>query len=50
VDVTFEPGGVATTSTLLGTTGQFLFLYDPLTERVDIHPFENVHAISFQAN
>jgi hypothetical protein len=50
VDVTFEPGGVATTSTLLGTTGQFLFLYDPLTERVDIHPFENVHGISFQAN
>jgi len=50
VDVTFEPGGAATSATLLGTTGQFLFLYDPLTERVDIHPFENVHAISFQAN
>ena len=50
VDVTFEAGGAATTATLLGTTGQFLFLYDPLTERVDIHPFENVHAISFQAN
>ena len=47
VDVTFEPGGEPTTATLLGTTGQFLFLYDPMTKRVDIHPFENVHAVSF---
>ena len=48
VDVTFEAGGEPRTATLLGTTGQFLFLYDPLTRRVDIHPFENVHAISLQ--
>jgi hypothetical protein len=50
VDVTFEAGGDARTATLLGTTGQFLFLYDSMTERVDIHPFENVHAISFQSD
>jgi signal transduction histidine kinase len=50
VDVTFEEGGEPRTATLLGTTGQFVFLYDPLTERVDIHPFENVHAISFQSD
>ena len=50
VDVTFEQGGTTTTATLLGTTGQFLFLYDPMTRRVDVHPFENVHAISFQSD
>lgn len=50
VDVTFEDGGDARSRTLLGTTGQFLFLYDPMTRRVDIHPFENVHAISFQSD
>lgn len=49
VEVTFEAGGAVTTTTLLGTTGQFLFLYDPMTERVDVHPLENVHAISFQS-
>ena len=49
VDVTFTEGGSVTAATLLGTTGQFLFLYDPATERVDIHPFESVHAISLQS-
>jgi hypothetical protein len=49
VDVIFEDGGPVKTGTLLGTTGQFLFLYDPDTERVDIHPFEGIHSISFQA-
>ena len=48
VEVSFEAGGEARAATLLGTTGQFLFLYDPMTQRVDIHPFENVQAISFQ--
>ncbi len=50
IDVTFEEGGTTKTATLLGTTGQFLFLYDPMTRRVDVHPFENVHAISFQSD
>jgi hypothetical protein len=50
VDVVFEEGGPVRTGTMLGTTGQFLFLYDPLTERVDIHPFESVYSISFQAD
>jgi len=31
----------------LGTTGQFVFLFDEDAERVDIHPFENIHSISF---
>ena len=49
VDVIFEEGGVAKTATLLGTTSLFVFLYDPATERVDIHPFEAIHSISFQS-
>lgn len=34
---------------LLGTTGQFLFLYDASTRQVTIHPHENVRSISFKA-
>jgi uncharacterized membrane protein len=49
VDVMFSDSGAATTSLLLGTTGQFIFLYDDSTGRVDIHPFENIHSISFRA-
>ena len=50
VDVTFAEGEEVRTSVLLGTTGQFVFLYEPLTERVDIHPLESIHSISFQAD
>lgn len=46
VDVMFADSGAATTALLLGTTGQFIFLYDEAAERVDIHPFENIHSIS----
>jgi hypothetical protein len=42
--------GQVRSATLLGTTGQFVFLYDTLTERVDIHPIENIESISFQAD
>ena len=49
VDVIFEQGGAARTATLLGTTSLFVFLYDPATGRVDIHPPEAIHAISMQA-
>lgn len=49
VDVLFADSGAATTALLLGTTGQFVFLYDDTTERVDIHPIENIHSISFRA-
>ena len=49
VDVMFADSGAATTALLLGTTGQFVFLYDDDTERVDIHPIENIHSISFRA-
>jgi hypothetical protein len=49
VDVIFADRGAATTAILLGTTGQFVFLFDDMTERVDIHPIENIHSISFYA-
>lgn len=50
VDVTFADDAKELTSTLLGTTGQFVFLYDEEIERVHIHPLEAIHAISFQAD
>ena len=50
VDVTFDDGGAAKTSALLGTTGQFVFLYDVGGNRVVIHPIESIHSISFQAD
>lgn len=50
VDVTFADGGASKTSALLGTTGQFVLLYDADAERVDIHPIESIHSISFQAH
>lgn len=46
VEVTYAVGGEARSAVLLGTTGQFLFLFEPLTGRVDVHPFEAVHSIS----
>ena len=46
VEVTYAAGGEPRSAVLLGTTGQFLFLFDPLTGRVDVHPFEAVHSIS----
>jgi uncharacterized membrane protein len=49
VDVMFAESGAVTTAILLGTTGQFVFLFDDRTERVDIHPIENIHSISFHA-
>ncbi|HKJ17278.1 MAG TPA: hypothetical protein VJ984_08015 [Xanthomonadales bacterium] len=33
---------------LLGTTGQFIFLYDPETKVVDIHPNENIQTITIR--
>lgn len=46
VDVLFADSGAATSAVLLGTTGQFAFLFDEDAGRVDVHPFENVHSIS----
>lgn len=48
VDVIFADGDPAQASILLGTTGQFVFLFDTDAERVDIHPIESIHSISFQ--
>ncbi len=50
VDVTYADGDAATSRTLLGTTGQWVFLYDNLTERVEIHPLESIDSIAFQAD
>jgi hypothetical protein len=45
VEVTLADGSAARTATLLGTTGQFLFLFDAPTGRVNIHPHESVLSI-----
>lgn len=50
VDVTFMESSAEQTSTLLGTTGQFVFLYDVEIERVHIHPLEAISSIAFQAD
>jgi len=39
----------AKTALLLGTTGQFLFLFDTRTREVTVHLHENIHSISFSA-
>ena len=50
VDVTYADGDTATSRMLLGTTGQWVFLYDNLTERVEVHPLESIDSIAFQAD
>ncbi len=50
VEVTLAEDEDVRAMTLLGTTGQFVFLYDADTERVDIHPIEGIQSISFQAD
>lgn len=46
VKVMLADGIVPRNAMLLGTTGQFIFLYDAETGAVDIHPNENVQTIS----
>jgi hypothetical protein len=46
VDVTLADGSAARKATLLGTTGQFLFLLDAATGRVAIHPHQSVVSIN----
>ena len=50
VDVSFAETADPATAILLGTTGQFVFLYDAGAKRVNIHPIESIHTISFQAD
>ena len=50
VDVTFAESADEQAYMLLGTTGQFVFLYDIDVRRVHIHPFEAVSEIAFQAD
>ena len=44
-----EAESEATTALLLGTTGQFIFLFDVASRQVTIHPNESIHSISFIA-
>ena len=46
VEVTLANGRPARTATLLGTTGQFLFLFDAAAGRVVIHPHQSVVSIN----
>ena len=50
VNVTYADGDAATSRMLIGTTGQFVFLYDNLTERVEVHPLESIDSITFPAD
>ena len=47
VSVQLTESLVANDVVLLGTTGTFIFLYDPLQKEVSIHPHESVYSISF---
>ena len=49
VEVKLTDGSAPRTAMLLGTTGQFIFLYDAETRAVDIHPNENIQTISLEA-
>jgi hypothetical protein len=49
VQVTFADERPSVTSLLLGTTQQYIFLFDSTANGVDIHPIENIHSISFDA-
>ena len=46
VSVHLNDGSPPKKMTLLGTTGKFVFLFDPVDERVDIHPNESIQMIS----
>jgi len=45
VEVTLTDASRSTTTTMLGSTTQFLFLFDDNSMSVAIHPFEQVHSI-----
>ncbi len=48
VNVQLTESVVTSQVVLLGTTGSFIFLYDPLSQEVSVHPHENVYSISFE--
>lgn len=49
VTVSFADDSAAISALLLGTTSQFVFLYDAAAGHVGVHPIENIHSISFAA-
>ena len=48
VMVKFAEDGSPVDAVLLGTTGTFVFLFDPETQRANIHPHESIHSISVE--
>lgn len=50
VDVLLADESSTMGAVLLSTTGQFVFLLDRESNKVAIHPFENVQSITFQAD
>jgi len=50
VSVQLSESMVTSEVVLLGTTGTFVFLYDPLLKEVRIHPHESIYSISIQAD
>jgi hypothetical protein len=48
VDVVLADGRTAHSVDLIGSTGQFLFLYDAATGRVAVHPHQGILAINVQ--
>ena len=50
VEVRLADSNKVQSTVLLGTTGQFVFLFDTESERVDIHPIESIYSISFQTD
>ena len=49
VTVQFADGGEPVEAVLLGTTGLFVFLYDPDAERASVYPHESIHSISMDS-
>ena len=50
VTVTYADRAATDDVTLLGTTGSFVFLFDTKYDQVSIHPYDSIHAISFESS
>lgn len=50
VNVEYSNDKLSRSVMLLGTTAQWVFLFDIDANRVDVHPIESIHSISFQAD
>lgn len=50
VEVVLADGGTSASARLVGSTGQFLFLFDATSGRVTIHPHQSVLGINVRAS